>query len=733
MREVRTASRKRKRDVGKVLDNDLRKYLAEIVTNSDDSYRRLEHDTGEVDQQKQIVIEVDKSKKLVSVTDNAEGMDEADLFENFEEYGADKSGRSEGHKTRGLYGQGASDVLFNCSLHNKTAIIKSIKNEKLYTCKFLWKDEKQWIDPKESKTHVRDVRGGLGIPDNGSVVLFKLPDNVSIPRDLVDQVRKFYMLRFIFNKPNRHTTLITKTAKKTEKTILHYDFPEISEEKLIIEKDINFSFSGYTITGKLVLYEVESKDEDQYGELKILTYDDEENVYDNTFFGFGDKHPGTENLFGYLQLKGTADIISEKLNQKIPEEILTDSRDGFNRKHEFYKLLETEVDPSVDSALKRINSQRGEPEISLNKQKEWQDAFREINKYFKEELEEDVGGVDIGMQPPAEGLKFIFTRIKITAGKKYSIKLLVNKRVVPLGSRVTISGGGNGVEFSPSEFRLKEEDTFEGSLATKSISINGLEATRDDIELLATSSTGHKAKLFISVINREIHYPRYGMEFWPDSIYIRPNIKSKAHLFIDVKKFPVGSRINFRCDDRRLKLFLNTQAVGHKDLISDMIAEIPCQIESQQNDYVAELVASSGSREAGVKVTVKDHDAPPPGSGGFLSGVKIRKENNQFWQTFYNPTDGNININCGNNVNLLHLGELDLNNPKLTKEQTKYVAELCANESAKQLVKRRIEKGKITLSSTELSTNLETMLDEIQKQKNKLLNLFLKNIEKLIK
>ena len=172
--------------------------------------------------------------------------------------------------------------------------------------------------------------------------------------------------------------------------------------------------------------------------------------------------------------------------------------------------------------------------------------------------------------------------------------------------------------------------------------------------------------------------------------------------------------------------------IGREHLVSDIIAEIPCQLEGQQNDYAAELVASSGNSEARVKVTVKDHDAPPPGSGGFLSGVKIRKENNQFWQTFYNPTDGNININSGNNVNLLHLGELDLNNPKLNKMQTKYVAELCANESAKQLVKRQVEKGKITLSSTELSTNLETMLDEMQKQKNKLLGLFLKNIERLI-
>src|SRR3989338_3187171 len=168
MREVKTASRKRKRDVGKVLDNDLRKYLAEIVTNSDDSYRRVEDDSGDAETRQNIVIEINKSQKLVSVTDNAEGMNEGELYENFEWYGADKSGRSEGHKTRGLYGQGASDVLFNCSLHNKTASIKSIKDSKLYTCKFLWKDDKQWVGAKESKTHVRDVRSGLGIPNNGT-------------------------------------------------------------------------------------------------------------------------------------------------------------------------------------------------------------------------------------------------------------------------------------------------------------------------------------------------------------------------------------------------------------------------------------------------------------------------------------------------------------------------------------------------------------------------------------
>lgn len=732
MREVKTASRKRKRDVGKVLDNDLRKYLAEIVTNSDDSYRRVEDDSGDAETQQNIVIEIDKSQRVVSVTDNAEGMGEGELYENFEWYGADKSGRSEGHKTRGLYGQGASDVLFNCSLHNKTASIKSIKDSKLYTCKFLWKDDKQWVDAKESKTHVRDVRGSLGIPNNGTVVSFGLPDQVGIPRDVIEEIRKFYMLRFVFNRQNRHVTLITKTASKTERTVLHYDFPKVSEDNLILERDISFNYEGHNVTGKLELYEVDSKDEDQYGELKILTYDDEENVYDNMFFGFGDKHPGTENLFGYLRLNGTADIISEKLNQKIPEEILTDSRDGFNRKHEFYQLLEAEVDPLLDSALKRINSKRGEPEISLNKQKEWQEAFKEINKYFKEELEEDIGGVDTGIQPPAEGLKFLFTRIKITAGKKYSIKLLVNKQVIPLGTKITISGGSGEIEFNPSELKLKEEDTFEGNLATKSISISGIEVSEDDVELVATSSTGHQARLFIAVINREIHYPRYGMEFWPENLYIRPNINSKAHLFIDINKFPVGSKVDFRSDDGRLKVLTNTQGVDREHLVSDIIAEVPCHIESQQNDYSTELIASSGNRETRVKVTVKDHDAPPPGSGGFLSGVKIRKESNQFWQTFYNPTDGNININSGNNVNLLHLGELNLNNPKLTKQQTKYVAELCANESAKQLVKRQVEKGKITLSSTELSTNLETMLDEMQKQKNKLLNLFLRNLEKLM-
>ena len=40
--KVKVARRKQERDIIKTLGNDFNKYVAEIVTNSDDSYKRLE-------------------------------------------------------------------------------------------------------------------------------------------------------------------------------------------------------------------------------------------------------------------------------------------------------------------------------------------------------------------------------------------------------------------------------------------------------------------------------------------------------------------------------------------------------------------------------------------------------------------------------------------------------------------------------------------------------------------
>ena len=141
---IQVDARKRERDIVKKLGRDFCRYLAEIITNCDDSYKFLEKnskDTEYIASNKPIYIDIDfpklKNYAVVTIVDNAEGMDAKRLDKVFEKYGADTAhGSSSG--SRGLYGQGATDVMEAAKFNNnKVATIKSIKDGKLYEANFL--------------------------------------------------------------------------------------------------------------------------------------------------------------------------------------------------------------------------------------------------------------------------------------------------------------------------------------------------------------------------------------------------------------------------------------------------------------------------------------------------------------------------------------------------------------------------------------------------------------------
>ena len=357
---VKIDKRKIRRDVEKVLGNNLNKIIAEIVINSDDSYKRkASRSTNGISEAKTIAISTNKKRRRVCIVDCAEGMDADDIKKNFEYYGADKSGGSSGHKVRGLFGQGASDVLFNSASHSCLSIIKSIKNGEFYSSKFTFtEDGVREIQQTSGKSSIRDIRKVFNIPKscNGTIVNFEIPSKVPWPNQLKNKINNFYMTRFIYSDPDRNVTL--KINNKQEK--LHYDFPILEDDCEIIDENIEFKFENVLIKGKLKINKIQTKDESKYGELRILVYDNDKSVYDNTFFDYNDKQPGAENIFGYLELFDTAEIIRNKLNQDHPEEILTDTRDGFTRTHDFYKSLNKVVEPYLKIAFEKIAAENTE-------------------------------------------------------------------------------------------------------------------------------------------------------------------------------------------------------------------------------------------------------------------------------------------------------------------------------------------------------------------------------------
>jgi hypothetical protein len=144
------ATRQLRRTFERAIGKSIAKILTELVTNSDDSYKRLirsgkkNSDQTVLEDPAPIIILFERTKKRLSVIDHAEGLSDKEMRDRFVSYGEESTDRAKGYKTRSLFGKGLRDVLFT----QKHGQVKSIKNELFYNCRFRWKDasgrERNW-------------------------------------------------------------------------------------------------------------------------------------------------------------------------------------------------------------------------------------------------------------------------------------------------------------------------------------------------------------------------------------------------------------------------------------------------------------------------------------------------------------------------------------------------------------------------------------------------------------
>jgi len=85
--------------------------IVELITNCDDSYRRMEDENKSVDEMIEILYQKDSYSGLFAIRDYAAGMSIDDVRDGLTRYGAATSGMQEGKSARGYFGQGAKDAL----------------------------------------------------------------------------------------------------------------------------------------------------------------------------------------------------------------------------------------------------------------------------------------------------------------------------------------------------------------------------------------------------------------------------------------------------------------------------------------------------------------------------------------------------------------------------------------------------------------------------------------------
>ena len=326
--------------------------IVELVTNSDDSYKRLEREGVEG----RIIIRVKRLKKgkceKLEVIDFAEGMDKEQLKKALK-FAGEASGFEEGKSVRGLFGRGLKESILALGKGE----IYTIKDDKLSKA-ILWAGPKggKYRPPKESHISSKEEREELGIIEgNGTVVRITVTnEKIKCPdyKTFWPQIANHYALRDINSASNKKVTL---DFESPEKDGLKYIGKPISytapKGKNIVEQSIKIPDYGDNV------------------EIKIYESDEElESPYNNPFARAGllIKTAGAildNPLFKYQNLKAGCfffgEVIWPKLAERLRkgESLLDLNRVGIEWKHEVCQSLQNEIEKILEPLIEKKKKQ----------------------------------------------------------------------------------------------------------------------------------------------------------------------------------------------------------------------------------------------------------------------------------------------------------------------------------------------------------------------------------------
>jgi len=326
-----------------VVRGDPIKSLVELITNSDDSYRRIEglNETSHG----RVIVTLDYQNNSISVLDFAEGIDARSMDECVGTYGAEMSGFSKGCLVRGFYGRGLKEAILGLG----SGVIMSIKDGYYNHC--CLNEDGLYLRREPRRVSLLDYLD-LGVPysRSGTKVLILLTRTKKIPRFewIKYALANHTVLRDIMQSPHRR--VIVTDGQRSE--ILTYTPPS---GKLVLQKraipiprfDANLNLTVYVSERPL--------SQEGYTREGGLLIRSRSAIHDTTLFRF-DYSPYAARLFGEVR----CDYLDELMLKG--ELVVNDKRDGLDLHHPFVKamrkVIESELQPLVeqDMASRERNS-----------------------------------------------------------------------------------------------------------------------------------------------------------------------------------------------------------------------------------------------------------------------------------------------------------------------------------------------------------------------------------------
>lgn len=503
MAEIKRDLRVDKRVVKQLSDSAIKRdpvrALVELITNSDDSYKRLEgrglFATGN------IAVEVVRKHKnaIFRVIDQAEGFDATTMDERVGGFGSDTSGLTKGLDVRGFFGRGLKEAILGLG----NGSVESIIDGHLYQCSL---DEEACYRRKDpiniDKDGRKEFAQRFGIDRSGTIISITVTkEGINIPQidNLIYQLERYYSLREINASDKRTVYLIEKDEKGKSKNSHKLKYQEPMGKEVLFKKDI--SIDGYP-EAKLDIHIFKATvplTQDGLCREGGILIKGRNAIHDISLFGF-DGNPYAQKIFGKVRCKYIDDLL------KREEPILSDRRDGLDWNHPLCKALkkgvEKELKAIVDEIRKEEENQKKVIENEKTRQR-FQATIERINKIALTELGEEGEGSIKSKEgklptPPPNGFDFIPDFYDIIAGYRATLTLKATVPwVLPVGSIINLECDNNEITIENKIFTVKEEDVVD-SIVTFNPRIYG---KRVGSEAVITASVGgFKAEAFVRVV-----------------------------------------------------------------------------------------------------------------------------------------------------------------------------------------------------------------------------------------
>ena len=499
MRDLRVDKRVVKQLSDSAIKKDPIRALVELVTNSDDSYKRLS--SRGLFSSGNIVIEVVRKHKnaIFRIIDQAEGFDSDTMDERVGGFGSDTSGLTRGLDVRGFFGRGLKEAILGLGNGN----VESIVDGFLYQCSL---DEEACYrrkDPiKMDKKKKEYFAERFGIHKNGTIILITATKaGVNIPQTdtLIYQMERYYSLREINASDKRNIYLVEKDEKGKTKSSHKLKYQEPVGEEVIYKKDLHIEgFPEAKFDMHIFKATVPLTQDGSCREGGILIKGDNA-IHDITLFSF-DGNPYSQKIYGKVRCK----FIDELLKKEEP--ILSDRRDGLDWNYPLCKAIKKEAEKElqviIDTIKKEEESRKKVIENEKTRQR-FQATIERINKIALTELGEDGEGSiksKEGKTPmaPPNGFDFIPDFYDVIAGHRATLTLRATVPwVLPIGSIVNIECDNIEVIIENKVFTVKESDVV-NSIVTFNPRIY---CKRVGSEVVITASVnGLKAEAFVRVV-----------------------------------------------------------------------------------------------------------------------------------------------------------------------------------------------------------------------------------------